>query len=153
MNLGNTYDRGEGVRKSPKKGFERTLEAAEGGEVGAQFDLGLSYLHGEGVDQDPKEALTWFRRAARGGHVRAMFEIGEMYCFGEGVRKSYRTAFRWYSRAVEFGDEDALCALGVPLLTLIATPWAGPPTRNSFRTLRPFMPGHAVLRGVQGQGV
>ena len=46
-------------------------QAAEHGDVDAQFTLGWCYYMGEGVEENVSEAAKWYRKAAEQGHAAA----------------------------------------------------------------------------------
>ena len=56
-------------------GFLR--EAANQGNLDAQFALGLSLLEGDIEESEPKEALSWLEAAASSGHYRARYWAGD----------------------------------------------------------------------------
>ena len=45
------------------------LNAADQGDVQAQFTLGFMYVHDEWIEQDYSEAKKWFQKAAEQGHI------------------------------------------------------------------------------------
>lgn len=89
------------------------IEAAEAGDVSAQFRLGMAYAKGEGVPKDGVEAAIWFRRAAEQGHAAAQYSLGVMYDKGRGVPQDYAVAAKWYGRASEQGHISAQYNLGI----------------------------------------
>ena len=55
-------------------------QAAEQGDVEAQYNLGLCYFKGDYGKQDTKEAVKWLRKAAEQGYENAkdaLRELGE----------------------------------------------------------------------------
>lgn len=46
-------------------------QAADQGDVLAQFNLGVFYETGEGVSVDQEQAINWYRKAAQQGHADA----------------------------------------------------------------------------------
>ena len=74
-------------------------QAAEQGEVAAQFSLGFMYASGEGVPKDDAEAVQWYRLAAEQGHAEAQFSLGAMYMNGQGVPQDDETAHVWLNVA------------------------------------------------------
>ncbi|MEZ4528027.1 MAG: tetratricopeptide repeat protein [Desulfobacterales bacterium] len=64
--------------------FNAIREAAEDGDIAAQFQLGIMYYEGEGISKDYTEAAKWFRKAAENGHGGAQCYMGFMYDLGEG---------------------------------------------------------------------
>lgn len=82
-------------------------QAADQGDVWAQFTLGLMYDNGQGVPQDFVEAAKWYSKAAYQHHAEAQFTLGVMHINGEGVGKDYVLAHMWFSLAAEQGFENA----------------------------------------------
>ena len=79
------YFTGDGVPQDKQKAVACFREAAEQGDVKAQFNLGTCYINGEGVAKDQAEAVKWFRLAAEQGLARAQYNLGTCYTNGEGV--------------------------------------------------------------------
>ena len=81
--MGLRYLNGDGVAKDMVKATYLFRNAAEQGNVEAQFQLGAIY----GSMQDWKEAAKWYQAAAGQGHSKAKFGLGFCYIFGLGVSK------------------------------------------------------------------
>jgi len=45
--------------------------AAENGNIKAQFNLALLYENGEGIEQNLEKALYWYQKAAENGDAKA----------------------------------------------------------------------------------
>ncbi|MEX2481820.1 MAG: tetratricopeptide repeat protein [Gammaproteobacteria bacterium] len=58
---------------------EALHQAAEAGEVDAQFELANRYLTGDGVKSDEAIAITLLRAAARNGHAAAYSRLAGIY--------------------------------------------------------------------------
>tara|TARA_R110002096_G_scaffold416576_2_gene619389 strand:+ start:225139 stop:225414 length:276 start_codon:yes stop_codon:yes gene_type:complete len=54
-------------------------EAAENGDMYAQFNLGVMYEHGHGVDQSDLKAGEWYQIAADNGHPEAPMALQLLY--------------------------------------------------------------------------
>ena len=67
-----------GVSQDYVEAVDLYLKAAEGGSVGAQYELALLYETGTAVDVDREQALRWFEKAAAGGHSSAQFKLAEI---------------------------------------------------------------------------
>jgi hypothetical protein len=87
-------------------------EAAEQGNVSAQFALGFLYYKGAGVPQDYAQAAAWYRKAAEQGNAEAECELGVLYYKGDGVLQDYAQAAAWYRKAAEHGNAKAQYELG-----------------------------------------
>ena len=121
--------------------FKKMLQAAEQGNVDAQFNLGVMYDNGRGVRQDYKQAVQWYRKAAEQGHADAQYNLGVAYKKGEGVRQDDAQAVQWYRKAAEQGDAQAQLALGLRYATgqgvrqdiVIAKEWFGKACDNGLQ--------------------
>jgi TPR repeat protein len=78
-------------------------EAAEAGDVRAQYALGIIYDTGSGVPVDYTEGFRWFLLSAEGGYAPAQQKMGLMYLYGWQVRRDVAEAARWYQRAAQQG--------------------------------------------------
>ena len=93
-------------------------EAAERGDVEAQFVLGAIHYYGIGVSKDYDLAFCLYLQAAKQGHTDAEFMLGWMYDEGLGrSQKSFpllnkrrdheQKAFFWYTKAADKGHGEA----------------------------------------------
>jgi TPR repeat protein len=106
-------------------------EAAEGGDVAAQFQLATAYYMGQGVPQNQAEAVKWYLKLAHKGFAAAQHNLAVAYSRGEGVPQSDESAFGWYLKAAQQGDSRAQNNLGhlykkgqgIPQDDLEATRW------------------------------
>jgi len=97
-------------------------EAAEHGDISAQFTLGFCLeLGAKGSPRDPTQSLAWFRRSALGNVVGAQMRLANVHThgfFGQAVDLDKAAA--WLIPAVEQGDDGAkkelleLAQLGAP---------------------------------------
>lgn len=85
---------------------------AEGGDVGAQYELALLYSVGAGVPKDDAKCARWMETAATLGHTTAMFKLAAMYDMGLGLSKSGEESVKWCREAAERGHPHAQCRLG-----------------------------------------
>lgn len=96
----------------------RIREAAEQGDVSAQFNLGFMYSEGRGVPRDYGQAAAWYRKAAEQGNLPSEYELGGLYHDGRGVpQQDYGQAAAWYRKAAERGFAPAQVTLGVAYLS------------------------------------
>ncbi|HIE02149.1 MAG TPA: sel1 repeat family protein [Thiotrichaceae bacterium] len=86
--------------------------AAERGDVAAQFQLATAYYTGQGVSQNHAEAVKWYLKLAKKGFAAAQHNLATAYSRGEGVPQSDEKAFGWYLKAAEQGDSRAQNNLG-----------------------------------------
>lgn len=56
-------------------------EAAEAGDINAQYNLGVMYEHGHGVKQSDQKASEWYQMAADSGHPDALIALELLYEF------------------------------------------------------------------------
>ena len=92
--------------------WQMNRQAAEQGDMEAQYNLGLCYYNGEEVEQSYEEAVRWFRLAVEQRYENAQYSLGVCYENGEGVEQSYKEALHWYRLAAEQGDAEAQNNLG-----------------------------------------
>jgi TPR repeat protein len=93
--------------------FRMYSEAAESGNVLAQYNLGVAYRDGLGTEIDAQKALEWFEKAAAGGDDTAAFNIGVMYDDGQMIPEDNQMAIAWYDVAAKRGNTDAMINLGL----------------------------------------
>jgi TPR repeat protein len=108
-------------------------EAAEAGDVRAQYALGIIYDTGSGVEPDFNEGFKWFQMSAEGGYAPAQAKMGLMLLYGWQVRRDVAEAARWYELAARQGDARSQAQIssmyargqGVPLDLVAAYKWLG----------------------------
>ena len=95
-------------------------EAAEQGNVEAQYNLGQMYAHGNlelenggWVSQDNTESIRWYVRAAEQGDAEAQYNLGRMYKYGDGAPQDLLEAILWFRQAAERGHAGAQYELGL----------------------------------------
>ena len=86
----------------------RYINAAIGGNVGAQATLGYFYEVGEHVDADEREAIRWYEKAAKNDHLQATLRLAEIQI----ARGNSAEGVKWYQQAATLGDRDAQAMLG-----------------------------------------
>ncbi|MGO9864330.1 MAG: SEL1-like repeat protein [Terriglobales bacterium] len=111
LNLGNAYERGNGVPQSDTQAVKWYRDAAEHGNATAQNSLGIMFRSGRGVDQDKVEAVRWYRKAAKQEYASALFNLGTAYYNGDGVGIDDTAAYAWFLLAQAFGDQSAAAAV------------------------------------------
>ncbi len=111
-NLGRKYYNGRGVNKDYKKAFEYFSQAAQKGNLQAQYNLGIIYENGKGVKQDYQEAMKWYLKVAAQNYVKAQLNIAMIYKNGKGVKQDYKEAIRWFLKAAEQNYAEAQYCLG-----------------------------------------
>ncbi|MBF0401629.1 MAG: SEL1-like repeat protein [Magnetococcales bacterium] len=83
-------------------------EAAEQGNVFAQYQLGMAYTEGSGVFQDYGKGFDWLHKAARQGNAQAQLQLGLAYRAGQGAAQDYVAAYLWSHRAALAGEARAV---------------------------------------------
>ncbi len=78
-------------------------DAADLGDMSAQFNLGVMYYKGQTILHDYAKALAWYERSAKQGYAKAQSNLGVMYIRGQGVRKDLPKAYIWFQLAAEQG--------------------------------------------------
>ena len=111
-NLGQLYNRGQGVQQDTETAGKWYTLAAEKGFAFAQHNLAVMYHRGRGVKQDYKTAVKWYKLAAKQGVAYAQYNLGNLFENGKGVQQDYKTAVKWYKLASEQGDAYAQNSLG-----------------------------------------
>ena len=86
----------------------RYINAAIGGNVGAQATLGYFYEAGEHVDADEREAIRWYGKAAKNDHLQATLRLAEIQI----ARGNSAEGVKWYQQAATLGNRDAQAMLG-----------------------------------------
>jgi hypothetical protein len=93
--------------------IESLMNAAEGGDMDAQYNLGERYYNGDGVEEDDGKAFFWTSKAAlMGQHRDAQKLLGDMYLSGHGVDEDITQAAYWYTMAGDQGDLESQYNLG-----------------------------------------
>ena len=71
-----------------EQSFQALLDAAEEGDVDAQYKVAMSYCNGtDGAPKDGELAFQWFTRAAEGDHISAQYGLGLCWLRGIGTEK------------------------------------------------------------------
>ena len=110
--LGMMYELGKGVSQNAEKSVALYRQAADEGNLYAQFNRGVSYDTGNGTPQNYRQAVKWYQRAAEQGASFAQFNLAIMYEQGRGAHKSYKKAAHWYNKAAKQGYREAQNNLG-----------------------------------------
>lgn len=105
--LGMMYELGQGVSMDTGKSVVLYRQAADKGDLYAQYNLAVSYDAGNGLPQNFREAVKWYRLAAEQGASFAQYNLAMMYEQGRGTEKSYKNAAKWYKKASRQGYSKA----------------------------------------------
>ena len=110
--MGMMYELGKGVPQDAEKSVALYRQAADKGNLYAQYNLGVSYDTGNGTPQNYRQAVKWYQRAAEQGASFAQFNLAIMYEQGRGAHRSYKKAAHWYNKAAKQGYIKAQNNLG-----------------------------------------
>ena len=85
------------------------FDAAEAGDVDAQYDLARRFESGNGLPRSYQEAGKWYLAAAERGHGFAGYKLAFQYFRGRGIAKGKDLvqAHFWFSVSAERGVGDA----------------------------------------------
>ncbi|GGA56818.1 peptidoglycan-binding protein [Pelagibacterium lentulum] len=87
---------------------EMLRQAAESGDMRAQFEIGAILTEGHVVEQDLEQAAAWYERSAAQGFAPAQYRLGNLYEGGRGVERDLEMARLWYQRAAEAGNRMSM---------------------------------------------
>lgn len=93
--------------------MQHFAQAAEQGQIKAQYNLGLAYLYGlGGITADGDKAVEWLKKSAENGFRPAYFVLGWLYQVGEVdgnpiVTPDTSLATGYYEMAGELGHPQA----------------------------------------------
>ena len=94
----------------PQKMYKELHEAAENGDIDAQYKLGIYYWHGnKSLKQDYDEAVKWLLKAAEQEHEDAIYDLG--FCYYD--MEKYDEAVKWFRKSADFGEPRAQYFLGL----------------------------------------
>ncbi|MEO0878609.1 MAG: tetratricopeptide repeat protein [Pseudomonadota bacterium] len=113
VRLGAIYAAGLGLENPDHiKALDYFKQAADLGEVEAQYNVGVAYLIGRGVEKDYKTAEGWLRLAAEKGNPDAQYNLALLHDTDFlGARDPEKT-LQWMQAAADKGLPPALNALG-----------------------------------------
>ena len=102
------------VSAEKQQNLRELEDAAEEGDVDAQYKLALSYCNGtDGAEKDEEKGFYWLSRAADADHLGAQHSLGQCYAKGVGVEKDPKKAVELYSAGAEQGYPPSICDLGL----------------------------------------
>jgi len=94
-------------QKQYKEAVDCYKQAAQMGNIEAQFNLGYALYNGEGTDKDYASAAMWFKRAARQNFAKAQYNLAYCYMNGRGVPTDYDKALKYLTDAANNGNQNA----------------------------------------------
>lgn len=87
-------------------------EAADFGNVNAQFTLAQELKNGDEDQKNEKLAVEYYQKAADQGHLFALCLLGLCYQNGTGTTQDYRKAVDCYQKAADAGFPFGMACLG-----------------------------------------
>jgi hypothetical protein len=120
--------------------MQEPVQAAQDGDIAAQYEVGVRIVNGDGVWDPPNYALasSYFRRAAERGHAGAQAELGMLYHGGHGVPHNDVDAYTWLTLAMRQQPADASAyALWRDVVARDMTPEAIGAAETAAREWRP----------------
>eukprot|EP00747_Dinoflagellata_sp_TGD_P168000 gnl/TRDRNA2_/TRDRNA2_193453_c0_seq1.p1 gnl/TRDRNA2_/TRDRNA2_193453_c0~~gnl/TRDRNA2_/TRDRNA2_193453_c0_seq1.p1 ORF type:complete len:530 (+),score=99.52 gnl/TRDRNA2_/TRDRNA2_193453_c0_seq1:115-1590(+) len=88
-------------------------QAAQRGDVDAQYQLGVAYEESLGMEHSLANASEWYRKAALRNHTQSQVRLGALLLAGDGgVRQDSTEAAHWFEAAAAQGDAQAESSLG-----------------------------------------
>lgn len=112
------YRCGIGIEEDEKKATEWEtkafllyLDAANNGDVEAQYEMARHYEYGCGCEKDQTKTFEWLRKAAENGHPEAMYDVSECYRKGAGIGTDCEKALEWYVKSAVCGDDERLLVI------------------------------------------
>ena len=103
------------------------VDAANGGDALAIYEVGNRIFDGRGVAANPASSVAWYTKAASLGFAPAEYRLGSLYEKGVGVSIDPAKAVEHYSTAAKVGNISAMHNLAV----LYATGTLGAPDFTS----------------------
>ena len=97
-----------------EQGFRDLLEAAEDGDLSAQYRAAMNYCNGTGgAQRDEALAFQWFSRAAEGDYIAAQYGLGLCWLRGIGTEKDPEKGVQLLTQAADQGYPPAQCERGL----------------------------------------
>ncbi|EJK54003.1 hypothetical protein THAOC_26451 [Thalassiosira oceanica] len=103
------FDGDLGLQKDVPRAIELWTEAANYGDLTAQFVLGTMYLTGVGVDQDSDISILLWQHSAIDGHPASRFELGHY----ENDNGNHELAVQHWIISAKLGYEESLEMINV----------------------------------------
>ncbi len=104
--LAQLHRSGRGMPRDTDAAVRLIEQAAQGGQIEAQFTLSLIFDTGAGhLPKDPRQAHTWCLAAADQGYLPALIKAASDFSEGNGVAPSPERALEYATRAAEAGEQ------------------------------------------------
>ena len=102
-NLGQIYEKGDGVAQNYAEAVKWFRKSAEQGNAWAQSELGVCYYQGKCVAVDQKKAFELYTKSAEQDYMVGQVNLAGCYLFGHGTEKNEKEALKWYKKAFKNG--------------------------------------------------
>ncbi|KAK8841993.1 hypothetical protein M9Y10_026206 [Tritrichomonas musculus] len=112
INLGNIYERGEGIPRNIDKAIHYYTLAADQNNDLAQFKLGDIYHYGKGVPKNIDKAIHYYTLAAVQNNANSIFALGCIYDRTEYGVSNQKKAFKYYFQAAKLNHPKAQYNIG-----------------------------------------
>ncbi|SHO56358.1 J domain-containing protein [Vibrio quintilis] len=106
--LGQMYQRGEGVKQDAAQAFYWIEQAAENGNPQAQAEVAEAYVTGNGTPPDNEQAVYWLTLLATNGHTSAQTRLGQLFEQKSPQLSPQSLALIWYRVAATKDPEAEL---------------------------------------------
>ncbi|MFF4738195.1 tetratricopeptide repeat protein [Streptomyces sp. NPDC001262] len=106
--IGFMLNSGVAVHRDPVKANQLFLEAANGGDGYAAYNLAVNYYNGHGVGRNAREFMRWLRCASERGIPEACALLGDKL----SAQGHDEEALSWYVSAAESGHAPAMYVAG-----------------------------------------
>lgn len=103
-----TMGSGHWFRLNTSEGVKATRNAADNGNIYAQFNTGLRYHYGEGVAKDYDVAEIYFLKAANAGHIESQRFVGQNHAIKNMENTDAVFIDTWFSIAAKAGNKEAM---------------------------------------------
>ncbi|GBB84021.1 hypothetical protein RclHR1_10670003 [Rhizophagus clarus] len=103
---------GIGIEINKQDAFKLYQEAAELGDMLAQFELANMYINGNDIDKDYGKAFKLSKKLSEKNFSCGMNMLGYCYRFGVGTSTDLQKAFNLYQKAADLGNIAGMYHLG-----------------------------------------
>ena len=106
--VGEIYEMGtDNIPANIELAVEFYFQAAELGDLIAEYNLGVFYKFGTGVEVNKENSAMYLERAASKDHASANLNLGLLYQEGVNGGPDYKKAMSYFNRAAELGNPKA----------------------------------------------
>lgn len=95
------------IDKDEKAGVRWLREAADEGDVKAQYSVGVAFYNGHGANTDKALGFSYLLKAANQDFTPAQIIITQCYLSGDGVEENTDEAVKWLEKLADGGEPKA----------------------------------------------